>query len=189
MGHGWVHEFCPDVAYCAGGVVHADEAEGKVEVARALTSASPRGRRVQGVPSQTDPRGPSLLQLFTPSTEIASPTLPRPARLMPNKLIVMPSPNSVGSRFGYWHVSACQWVGGKAARTNWLSSFSEHGLVSEFEQLMRLWSIVGQNGPEVGKLLPTIKTFNVINLSGNCQNQRYCKHDIAFLQSLEDFLM
>jgi hypothetical protein len=35
VGHGWVHEFRPDVAYRAGGVVHADEAEAetKAEVA------------------------------------------------------------------------------------------------------------------------------------------------------------
>lgn len=31
MGHGWVHEFRPDVAYRAGGVVHADEAEAEAE--------------------------------------------------------------------------------------------------------------------------------------------------------------
>ena len=33
MGHGWVHEFRSDVADSAGGVVHADEAEAKAEVA------------------------------------------------------------------------------------------------------------------------------------------------------------
>ena len=51
VGHGWVHEFRHDVVYRAGGVVQADEAEGKDEVARALTSASPRGWRVHGVHS------------------------------------------------------------------------------------------------------------------------------------------
>jgi hypothetical protein len=45
VGHGWVHEFRPDVVYRAGGVVHADKAEG--EVASALTSASPRDYLVQ----------------------------------------------------------------------------------------------------------------------------------------------
>ncbi len=40
MGHGWVHEFRPDVAYNAGGMVYADEAEYKHEAALALTSAS-----------------------------------------------------------------------------------------------------------------------------------------------------
>jgi hypothetical protein len=47
VGHGWVHEFRPDVAYRAGGVVHEDEAEGKDEVALALASAPPRDHLVQ----------------------------------------------------------------------------------------------------------------------------------------------
>lgn len=37
MDHSWVHEFRAGVVYSAGGVVHADEAEDKDEVARALT--------------------------------------------------------------------------------------------------------------------------------------------------------
>lgn len=61
MGHGCVHEFRPDVADSAGGVVQTDETEDEVAVAR--TSASPRGHLVHGVRSHTDTRGPSLSQL------------------------------------------------------------------------------------------------------------------------------
>lgn len=47
MDHGWVHEFRSDVVDSAGGVVHADEAEDKGEVARARSSASPPDYPVQ----------------------------------------------------------------------------------------------------------------------------------------------
>ena len=47
MDQGWSPWFRAGVVYSAGGVVHADEAEDKDEVARARTSASPRDYLVQ----------------------------------------------------------------------------------------------------------------------------------------------
>lgn len=61
MDHGWVHEFRADMDCGADGVVQTDETEDEVAVDR--TSASPQGRPVHGVRSQTDSRNPSLRQL------------------------------------------------------------------------------------------------------------------------------
>ena len=47
MDQDWGSWFWGGVGYSAGGVVHADEAEGKDEVVRARTGTSPRDHLVQ----------------------------------------------------------------------------------------------------------------------------------------------
>lgn len=47
MDQGWSPWFRAGVGYSAGGVVHADEAEGKDEVVRARTGTSPRDHLFQ----------------------------------------------------------------------------------------------------------------------------------------------